>query len=143
MVGKPAGIVIEIMAGVMMAAADGVSRKSVRMKGVRGKSASTQGMPETRCVTEMGRTPGGEAMDAAKAMETPSTWMEAAKCRMKTAAADVKTAPAATAHVKAAPAAAVKTAGAFGDRRNIHRDAKRAHRNACRENCYRSFHGVS
>jgi hypothetical protein len=53
-------------------------------------------------------------------MKTTATWMEAA-----TAAANVK------------------AAGTSGHRRYVHRDAKRANRNARRENCYRSLHGVS
>lgn len=114
-------IVSEIMAGVIMATPDSMARKSTRAKSVTGKSVCTQRMTDAQPVTHVNRTVGG------KTMEAPAAHMKATSARMK---------PATTADVKAARPA-------FRDRRDIHRDAKRAYRNACRENCYRSLHGVS
>ena len=56
---------------------------------------------------------------------------------MKAAAAHVK---AAAAHVKAA-AATTTAKAAFGHRRDVRYEAERTHRNASRNNCYRSLHG--
>lgn len=142
MIGKVTGIVdlmivTEVMASVMMAAADGVARKSTRVnsatwrvKSVRRESVRAQSMAEARPVTEMDWTVGGKATEATS-MEAAS--METAKRRMKAAASDVKAATAAT-DVNAATTAAadVKATGAFRERRDVHRDAERTHRDACR-----------
>lgn len=131
MIGKVTGIVdlmivTEVMASVMMAAADGVARKSTRVnsatwrvKSVRRESVRAQSMAEARPVTEMDWTVGGKAMEAAS-METAKRGMKAAA----TAATDVNAATTAAADVKAT--------GAFRERRDVHRDAERTHRDACR-----------
>jgi hypothetical protein len=111
----------------MTAAAHGVTSKSVCLRGVSRKAVSAQCMA-TPPVPHAGQATVASAMPATPAAKP--TAAPAVKC---TAPAVKSTAPTAS----AMPASAATPMPA-GDCRGVRNDAKRANRNACHQNAYRS-----
>jgi hypothetical protein len=158
-------IVTEIMGSELMtAAAHGVTGKSMCVHGVSRKAVSAQCMA-TPPMTHVGHATMGSkpvkpaAMPATAPTVKPSKPTASAMPATTPAAPTVKTGKTTAAAAKstastapAMPAAATPTAMPAatttpttmpGDCRDVGRDAKRAHRNACRQNAYRSFvHGT-
>jgi hypothetical protein len=79
---------------------------------------------------------GSKSMGS-KSMKSTTTTMKAANCAMESATTPAVK-PTAASPVKATtPAAAASaTTATSGDGRDIRHDAKRAHRDACRQNSY-------
>ena len=132
-IGKVAGIadcmiVTKVVAGETISV-DGMARKSMCAKSVSGETVRAKG------VTHMDRNMGSEAMGAVEAAP--------AKRRMKAPAKSMKP-PASTKSMKAAapspksmkPAPAAKSVATTSNCINFRRDAKRADRNARRQNTY-------
>ena len=117
----------KVVAGEMISV-DGVARKSMPVKSVSGEAVRTES------VTHMDRTMGSKAMKAVEA--APAKRRTEASAKSMEATASAKSMPAASA--KSMPTASAATPSAC-KRRDVRHDAKRAHRNARRQNAYCSF----
>jgi hypothetical protein len=132
----------------MTAAAHGVTSKSVCVSpAVSAQCMATPPMTHVGHATTGGKSmkPTASTVNAAKSMEPTASAMPTTPAAPtvksgKTTAAAVKSTTSTAPAVK--PTASTPTARP-GDCRDVRHDAKRAHRNACRQNAYRSFlHGT-